>query len=136
MSITCPTNRRELRQFKIWKDLLHLRTKVLSPNTGMDQGSDFISGFVSDFGARRIRTQITWENLSANCHEVTESCLMRVADSGTASAGAGSGNEGNKATKKRGMIRDPFPGINSPGLASVEQAVQHAPGLSAARTRL
>ena len=33
MSPTCPTNRRELRQFKIWKDLLHLHTKVLSPNT-------------------------------------------------------------------------------------------------------
>ena len=33
----------------------------------MDQGSDF----VSDFRARRIRTPITWEILSANCHEVT-----------------------------------------------------------------
>ena len=33
MPITCPTNCGELRQFKIWKDLLHLRTKVLSPNT-------------------------------------------------------------------------------------------------------
>lgn len=33
MSPTCPANRRELRQFKIWKDLLHLHTKVLPPNT-------------------------------------------------------------------------------------------------------
>jgi hypothetical protein len=55
----------------------------------MDQGSDFIS----DFRARRIRTQITWEILSANCHEVTEFRLMRIAGSGTGNAGAGSGNE-------------------------------------------
>ena len=33
MSPTCSANRREIRQFKIWKDLLHLRTKVLSPKT-------------------------------------------------------------------------------------------------------
>ena len=55
----------------------------------MDQGSDFIS----DFGVRRIRTPINWEILWANCHEVTEFRLMRIAGSGTASAGAGSGNE-------------------------------------------
>ena len=57
---------------------------------------------------------------------------MRVAGSGTASAGAGSGNEGNKATKNGGMIRDSFPGINSPGQAPVE----HARGFSGSRTRL
>jgi hypothetical protein len=51
---------------------------------GMDRGSDLIS----DFRARRIRTPITWEILSANCHEVTE---FRITGSG--SAGAGSGNE-------------------------------------------
>jgi hypothetical protein len=33
MSPTCPSNCRELRQFEIWKDLLHLHTEVLSPNT-------------------------------------------------------------------------------------------------------
>jgi len=33
MSPTCPANRRELRQFKVWKDFLHLRTKVLPPST-------------------------------------------------------------------------------------------------------
>jgi len=33
MSPTCPGNRRELRQFKIWKDLLHLHTKVFSPKS-------------------------------------------------------------------------------------------------------
>ena len=33
MSPTCPANRRELGQFKIWEDLLHLYTKILSPNT-------------------------------------------------------------------------------------------------------
>lgn len=33
MSPTRPANRGELGQFKIWKDLLHLHTKVLSPNT-------------------------------------------------------------------------------------------------------
>jgi hypothetical protein len=38
---------------------------------GMDQGSDF----VSDSRARRIRTQIPWEILSANCHEVTVTYL-------------------------------------------------------------
>jgi hypothetical protein len=63
----------------------------------MDQGSDFIS----DFRARRIRTQISWEISLANCPEVTELCLMRVAGSSTASAGAGSGN---KATKDGGMV--------------------------------
>ena len=62
---------------------------TLSPtrlDPGMDQGSDLIS----DFRARRILTPITWEILSANCHEVTEFC---IAGSGTASAGAGSGNK-------------------------------------------
>ena len=49
---------------------------------GMDQGGDSIC----DFRARRIRTQISWENLSANCQEVAE---FRIARSGTASAGAG-----------------------------------------------
>ena len=39
---------------------------------------------------------------------------------------------GNKAKKDGGMIRDSFPGINSPGQAPVE----HAPGLSGSRTRL
>ena len=62
---------------------------------GMDQRSDF----VSDFRARRIRKQITWENLSANCHEVTVTYLnqfrlMRIAGSGTASAGASNGKDG------------------------------------------
>jgi hypothetical protein len=61
---------------------------------------------------------------------------MRVAGSGTGSAGAGSGNEGNKATKNGGMIWIKFPGVNSPGQAPVEHArgfsalVEHAPGFS------
>ena len=44
---------------------------------------------------------------------------------------------GNKAMKDGGMIRDSFPGINSPGQAPVEHApgfsgasVEHAPGFS------
>ena len=57
---------------------------------------------------------------------------MRVAGSGTTTVGAGSGNEGNKAIKDGGIIRDLFPGTNSPGQASVE----HARGLSGSRTRL
>jgi hypothetical protein len=52
---------------------------------------------------------------------------MRISGSGTASAGAGSGNEGNKATKNGGMI-----GIKSPGQAPGE----HARGFSGSRTRL
>ena len=61
----------------------------------MDQGSDF----VSDFGARRIRTQITWENLVANCHEATVTYLKPVPPHARRwpSAGAGSGNECNTA---------------------------------------
>jgi hypothetical protein len=51
----------------------------------MDQGSDF--------RARQIRTEITWENLSTNCHKITEFCLIHIAGSGTASTRAGSGNE-------------------------------------------
>ena len=35
---------------------------------------------------------------------------------------SGSGNEGNKTIKDGGMIRDSFPGINSPGQASVGHA--------------
>jgi hypothetical protein len=49
-------------------------TLASSYERGMDQGSDFIS----DFNARRIRTQITCENLSANCHEVTVTYLKPV----------------------------------------------------------
>ena len=66
---------------------------------------------------------------------------MRVAGSGTGSAGTGSGNEGNTATKDGGMIGIKFPGINSPGQASVGHArgfkwsmhqalVEHARGFS------
>ena len=91
----------------------------------MDQGSDLIS----DFRARRIRTSISWENLSANCHEVTE---FRIVGSGTGSAGAGSGNEGNKATKNGGMIAIKFSGINSQGQALVD----HAPSFSGLHTKL
>ena len=90
----------------------------------MDQGSDLIS----DFRARRIRTTITWEILSENCHEVTEFRLMRIAGSGTGSAGAGSGNE----PSRMGMIWDLFSGIDSPRQASVG----HARGFSGACTRL
>ena len=39
---------------------------------------------------------------------------------------------GNKAMKDGGMIRDSFPGINSPGQAPVE----HARGFTGSRTRL
>jgi hypothetical protein len=107
---------------------------------GMDQGSDFIS----DFRARRICTQMTGGILLANCHEATEFCLMRVAGSGTASAGAGSDNEGNKAMKDGEMIRGQFPGIDSPGLIhrgrlqwdTHETSVYHARGLSGSRNRL
>ena len=88
----------------------------------MDQGSDIIS----DFRDTRIRTQITREILSANCHEVTEFRLMRIAGSGTASAGAGSGNEGNKAMKdgKRTKLQ----------WIAHEASVDHAPGFSGACT--
>ena len=59
---------------------------------------------------------------------------MRVAGSGTASAGAGSGNEGNKATKNGG--NDPV--LNSPVLIprgrlqwnTHQVSVDHAPGFS------
>jgi hypothetical protein len=60
--------------------------------------------------------------------------FMRVAGSGTGSAGAGSGNEGNKAMKDGGIIRDLFPGTNSPGQASVDVSVGHVRGFST-RTR-
>ena len=103
----------------------------------MDQGSDFIS----DFRARRIRTQISWENLLANSHEVTVTYLKPVPPHARRrpSAAAGSGNEGNKATKNGGMILDSDPGINSPGRLQCithEASVDHAPGFSGACTRL
>ena len=44
-----------------------LRAAIATVRFGIDQRSDFLS----DFRARQIRTQITWEILSANCHEVT-----------------------------------------------------------------
>jgi hypothetical protein len=58
---------------------------------GMDQRSDFIS----DFRARRIRTQITWEILLANSHEATVTYLKPVPPHARRwpSARAGNGNE-------------------------------------------
>ena len=64
---------------------------------------------------------------------------MRVAGS---SVGAGSGNEGNKAMKDGGMIRDLFPGAGfsgsrtRPQLNTHQVSLEHAPGFSAAGTWL
>ena len=61
---------------------------------------------------------------------------MRISGSGTASAGAGSGNEGNKATKNGGMIWDQIPGTGPRGTRTRfqwithEASVEHAPGFS------
>jgi hypothetical protein len=60
---------------------------------------------------------------------------MRVAGSGTATVGAGSGNEGNKAMKDGGMIRDLFPGTRL-RWNTHEASVGHARGFSGALTRL
>ena len=92
----------------------------------MYQGSDLIS----DIRARRIRTQITWEILLANSHEVTVTYLKPVSLRHCQCRSRW--QRGLQSTKNGGMIRDSFPGINSPGQAPVE----HARGFSGSRARL
>jgi hypothetical protein len=90
----------------------------------MDQGSDFIS----DFRARRNRTQITREILSADRHISKTSSASRASLAPVLPVPepvAATSHEG------WGMIRDLLPGINFPGLASVN----HARGFSGSCTR-
>jgi hypothetical protein len=85
----------------------------------MDQGSDFIS----DFRARRIRTQITWENLSAEnsgilghkasapitsqerCHVTQPRAGINVSCSPAGHKGATGGSGGHKKRTAKGLRR-------------------------------
>ena len=92
----------------------------------MDQGS----GFISDFRAKRIRTQITWEIYWQTVTRLLRRIrLMRVDGPVPEPVVA------TRVTKPWRMgewSRIEFPGINSPGQAPVE----HARGFSESRTRL
>jgi hypothetical protein len=92
----------------------------------MDQGS----GFISDFRAKRIRTQITWEIYWQTVTRLLRRIrLMRVDGPVPEPVVA------TRVTKPWRMgewSRIEFPGINSPGQAPVE----HARGFSGSRMRL